>query len=384
VISICYVVDAAFLGGAELYVSRLATALDRRRFAPWILARAGVADPRLAAWGAELRRMGLEVETLPMRLPFRPAHAVGIWNRLEERGPRIVHVNMPGPYDGQMGLVVPIARAAGARTVVTEHLPMVGRLWKRAGVKALAYRCLDAAVTMTRCNAEYLVNRQGVSRTRVHVVANGVGRDYGRRGRAGVVEREALGIEPGVVVVGYVGNILLHKGLYRVIQALSEVSAPPWHLLVVGDGPDEFRCQARVEEAGLSERASFLGARAPSEVEAILSACDVLALPSEIEGLPYTVLEAMACGLPVVAGRVYGLPEAVEDGVTGILVDPLRVDEIRAALEALLGDPLLRARMGRAARARFERDFTLEQQVARMERLYENLSRGRAHGEPEA
>ena len=378
-IAICYVVDAPFLGGAELYVSRLASALDRGRFAPRVLIAAGRRDAALAGWAAELAGAGIPVESVPMRLPFHPADAVRLWRRLEGISPDVVHVNMPGPYDGQMGLVLPLARAAGARTVVTEHLPMVERLWKRASVKAFSYRFLDAAVTMTRANAGFLVARQGVPRERVRVVPNGVASDFaaGSGGRDGV--RRELGIPAPVPVLVYVGNILLHKGLYRVLEALSMVgTGPAWHLVVVGTGPDEARCRERSHALSLDGRVSFLGARSSREVAAVMSACDVLVLPSEIEGLPYTVLEAMACSLPVIAGRVFGLPEAVEDGITGRLVNPADVGEIAAAIDALLGDEELRRRMGEAGRRRFERDFTLSRQVRTMEHLYEELVRGRA------
>jgi glycosyltransferase involved in cell wall biosynthesis len=377
-ISVCYIVDAPFLGGAELYVSRLASGLDRRRFRTRVLMPSEVADSRLHAWARDLQATGVDVDALPLRLPYHPLDAVGVWRWLDATSPDVVHVNLPGPYDGQMGLVLPLARAAGARTVVTEHLPMVERLWKRAWVKAVSYRHLDAAVTMTEANARYVVERQGVARERVHVIPNGVRRDYGVGVDPAHWTRERLGVPARSAVVCHVGNILVHKGLFTLIEALSRVGERlPWHLVVVGSGPDEGRCRSRVKALGLDARASFLGARSPREVESIVAACDVLVLASRIEGLPYTVLEAMACGIPVVAGRVYGLPEVVDDGVTGRLVDPENVDEIRRALEDLLADAELRARMGRAARERFEQKFTLDRQVRRMEALYEALARGR-------
>jgi hypothetical protein len=155
-IRVCFVVDAPFLGGAEMYVSRLAGALDRACFGTTLLLKSGAGDPHLAAWAGTLRSHGVDVIEVPMRLPFAPWDAAVIWRRLETIAPHIVHVNVPGPYDGQMGLLLPIARAAGCRTVVTEHLPMVPPLWKRAAIKRAAYGALDLAVTMTQANARYL------------------------------------------------------------------------------------------------------------------------------------------------------------------------------------------------------------------------------------
>jgi glycosyltransferase involved in cell wall biosynthesis len=378
VIRICYVVDAPFLGGAELYVSRLATALNRRRFAPSVLMKSGSADPSLSAWADELRAQNVDMMTLPMRLPFHPVDAIAMWRHFERTAPHVVHVNMPGPYDGQMGLVLPLAKASGARTVVTEHLPMVATLWKRATIKRLGYRTLDLAVTMTQSNARFLVDRQAVPPARIRVVPNGVPRSYGVDEDGGRARRFALGLRDSQLAVIYIGNILLHKGLRRLIEAISSArSRERIRLFVAGAGPDEGACRQLATDRGLAGSVVFLGRQSAQKVEELLGAGDVLALPSEIEGLPYVVLEAMASARAVIAGRVYGLPEVVEDGVTGILVEPTRSDEIAESLDRLAEDPDMRRRMGEAGRARFEQYFTLEEQVRQMESLYERLVHGR-------
>jgi 2-deoxystreptamine N-acetyl-D-glucosaminyltransferase/2-deoxystreptamine glucosyltransferase len=175
------------------------------------------------------------------------------------------------------------------------------------------------------------------------------------------------------MVVAYVGNILPHKGLRRLIEAVSRARARALiRLVVAGTGSDEAPCRQLAVDRGLAGQVTFLGWRNADETEALLGACDVLALPSEIEGLPYVLLEAMASHRPVIAGRVYGIPEVVEDGVTGVLVDPADIDEIAAALDRL-SDRALRESMGEAARARFERNFTLERQATRMQALYRSL-----------
>ena len=376
-IRICYVVDAPFLGGAEMYVARLAGALDRRSFHASVVLKAGVRDPLILAWAEELRAQGVPVDPVPMRLPFVPADAIRVWKHLDAHAPHIVHVNVPGPYDGQMGLVLPLAKLAGAHTVVTEHLPMVPRLWKRAAVKRIAYRSLDVAVTMTGANARYMREWQHVPDARLRVVPNGIPRDFGATAEAGRTRRWALGLKDSGVVVAYVGNILPHKGLRRLIEAVSRCThRERMYIVVVGTGVDEAACRQLAADRGVSTRVLFLGRRGAEETEELLAACDLLALPSTIEGLPYVLLEAMASRLPVLAGNVYGVPEVVEHGVTGVLVDPLRIDEIAAGLDHLAADPALRQAMGQAGRERFERRFTLEQQARTMEALYRDLVHG--------
>ncbi len=371
-IRVVYTVDAPFLGGAEHYVSRLATSLDRARFAPAVLMRADV-HPSLGPWIDELERAGVPVARAQMRLPFHPGDAVGIVRALGRFEPHVVHVNMPGPYSGQTALLAPLARAAGARVVVTEHLPMVERLWKRACVKRLAIGAVDVAVTMTRANAALLVGRQGYPRAKVRVVENGVPRAYGA-GIDPAAERSRLGIEAGTVAFVFVGNLIPHKGLRTTIEALWKVRRGAWKLFVVGEGPDQAASHALALRLGLADRVSFLGARPAAEVERVVGACDALVLPSSVEGMPYVILEAMACAKPVVSTRAFGIPEAVVDDESGLLVEPGDVGALSHALERVAADAALRARLGRAARERFEARFTLERHVARMSALYRELA----------
>jgi glycosyltransferase involved in cell wall biosynthesis len=146
---------------------------------------------------------------------------------------------------------------------------------------------------------------------------------------------------------------------------------------VVGSGPDEAGARLLAVRRGVSDRVVFLGRRTPDDVERIVGACDALVLPSEVEGLPYVILEAMALSKPVVATRVYGIPEVVHDGETGLLVLPGNVDELSRALRTVIENADLRARMGRAGRVRFEECFTLERQLADMSALYRELATGK-------
>jgi glycosyltransferase involved in cell wall biosynthesis len=365
-IRVCYMVDAPFLGGAERYVSRIALGLDRSRFRPSLILREPEGDDGgLREWAEELETAGLDVSRVAMNLPFRPWHARSILDTLGRHRPDIVHVNMPGPYSGQTGLLVPLARMAGARAVVTtEHLPMIPPLWKRAPVRRWSYRYVDAVLTVCRANVSSLTRIHHVPADRVVVIPNGVRDDFGRGARPRSDVRSAWGVDANRVAVLFLGNLLRHKGLHRLIRALSGIPDGAWHLVVAGTGPEEQRARARLREAGLSERVTFLGAVAPGEVESVLSAADVLALPSTVEGMPYVIIEAMACGVPVLAGDVYGIPELVDDGVHGRLVPPKDAAAVRAALGELIADGEARARMGAAARRRFEDHFTLSRQVA--------------------
>jgi len=373
---VCYFTDAEFFGGAERYIATTARSLDPSRFKVSVLMREGT-DARLDAWAGEFESAGFPVVRVPMRAPFRPTDGVGITRAIARLSPDLVHVNMPGPYSGQMGLAPAFARLAGVRAVVsTEHLPGVERLWKRALVRRLGYR-VDRVVTVCEANVRHLTGTHGTPASKVVVIPNAIDPGFGQSAAAAAETRAGLGIAPDAVTVMFLGNLLEHKGPQRVAEALAGLPGLNWHFLVVGAGPMEQRCREIVAEAGMTDRATFTGAVAEEVVPDLLASADILSLPSTIEGMPYVLLEAMACSLPVVASDVYGIPEVVVPGETGYLVEPLDVIALRRHLEALISGAELRERMGSAARSRFESHFTLERQREAIERVYAEVMGGR-------
>ncbi len=149
-------------------------------------------------------------------------------------------------------------------------------------------------------------------------------------------------------------------------------------LWLVGDGPLRPVVEKTVVEMGLEGRVLFLGVR--NDVPKLLAASDVLVLSSEYEGVPLTVLEAMAAGKPVIATAVGGVPELVEDGVTGILVPPRNPEALAQGILRLAKDADLRQRMGKAAQQWALERFDIARTAREYEALYLRLLRewGRA------
>lgn len=162
------------------------------------------------------------------------------------------------------------------------------------------------------------------------------------------------------------------KGVPDLVDA---VARTPLSLDVVGDGEERAEVEARVRRHGLADRVRLHGTLAPDRVAALLDAADLFVLNSrtpeagDTEGLPVSVLEAMEASLPVVATRLGGIPEAVADGETGILVPERDTDALARALGTLARDPALRARLGAAGRARVEERFDLEACTRRLREL---------------
>ncbi len=368
-VRVCFVVDSAYAGGAERYVKLLALGLDRDVFDPVVLAKVGEG---LDEWCVSLDGAGVAVRRAPMNMPFSPLDAVPVFKALSDIDPHVVHVNVPGPYDGQMGLIAPLARLAGTRTViVTEHLPRVERLWKRAIVKDFSYQWVDKVLTICTSNVEQLIARQGVRPDKIEVIYNGVAKSMGdNRSQLRLAGRRRLELHDGVVGIVYVGSLIARKGLDDLLAAVEGIEAERWRLFVVGSGEREADYKRVTKEKGMEARVRFLGSVDEKTIEEILCAMDVLVLPSFMEGMPYVILEAMACSLPVVSTLIDGIPEAAPDNEVGLLVEPGDVAALRGAIARLVSEESLRFDLGANARRRFEKCFTLENHIERMEELY--------------
>ena len=171
----------------------------------------------------------------------------------------------------------------------------------------------------------------------------------------------------------FVGRLVAEKGLPILIDAFARlrVRRPTVRLTIVGSGKEGAGIEARARAEGLGDHVRFTGYQPPEQVGKWLRTADVFVLPSLAEGVPVVVMEAMASGLAVVATRVGGLSELVEDGVNGYLVPAAAPGALADRIEALLDDPDLRNRFGRAGRAKVARDFNIVHEAARLRNLYQ-------------
>jgi glycosyltransferase involved in cell wall biosynthesis len=159
------------------------------------------------------------------------------------------------------------------------------------------------------------------------------------------------------------------KGHRHLIQAAVEV--PGATFLLAGDGSERKVLNELAQSLGLGDRVVFLGYR--GDIPALLAACDLVVLPSLYEGLPLSLLEAMAAGKPVIASRIGGVDELVANDENGLLVEPGDPHALAEAIRALLADPERRRRLARAGSEVVERRFSLAAASARISRIYEEL-----------
>ena len=196
--------------------------------------------------------------------------------------------------------------------------------------------------------------------------------------------RAELGIPPDAPVVGSVSVLRAQKALDVLIDA-SEILArefPRLRVLVAGHGPLREGLEAHIRERGLAGIVTLLGRR--RDVPALLAAFDVAVNSSDFEGTPLAVLEYMAAGKAIVATRVGGVPDLIEHGTHGLLVDRRDPAALARATAELLRNPTLRAELGENARSRQRREFHIDVTVRQVEELYEALYSASRRGRREA
>jgi glycosyltransferase involved in cell wall biosynthesis len=238
-----------------------------------------------------------------------------------------------------------------------------------------AIRKADKVVSVSNATAEWLVEKRKVSPDKVMIIPYGVNLEKFNPDVKSV-RREDIGVNEGDLVIGQVSRLNEQKGHTYLIDAAPAIikAIPNVKFVLVGDGPLRQDIEQHINANGVEDNFILLGFR--QDVLELLPLFDVFALPSLYEGLPNVVLEAMACGLPVVATPVDGTKEAVVDKKTGFLVPVGDIEALARQLVNILTNADLKGELGQAGRARVEQYFSLDGQVKKFEDLYENYAKG--------
>ena len=277
--------------------------------------------------------------------------------------PDVVQIN-----SSKAGVLARLALAGlGSRTVFTAH----GWAFSgRAGAAGAVYTASEQAVAPLTdaivCVSSHdlqLARERGISpRDGLHVIHNGVDAPG---------ELPAHRAPGNRLVLGCTARLAPPKDLITLLDALAQPGCETWELRVFGEGPDREEIERHRDALGLGDRVTLLGHR--TDVPEQLADCDAFALITDWEGLPYSILEAMAAGLPVLATRVGGIADLVVPGSTGELVPARDAAAAARVLAAWAADPPALLTLGRAAHARARSSFSRERMVGRYDALFASL-----------
>lgn len=366
------------LGGTQRQALRLSAELTSRGVQPVVLSRRDDGLPRHEVVdGVEVRRVGWLV-TRGRLTPLAFLAGALVWLARHRHRFQVIHAhNLPAALTG--ALVGPLL---GKAVIVKLPNAVSIEAFRHRWLGRLRWIVLRRGITRfvaLNDEIEARLRARGVPAGRIVRIPNGV--DVDGAGPADAARlRQALGLEPGAPVVIYLGRLIADKGLAWLLGVWRDVTRDVLaaRLLLVGDGPEGPRLRALAGDLGIAATVSFLGYR--PDVDALLSVAGVLVLPSRSEGMSNAVLEAMAHGLAVVATDVAGNRAVVAHEEDGLLVPYDDHPALAAALRRLLGDPALRARLGRAAARKAEAAFSIGAVAAAYDGLYRELVAGRAPG----
>ena len=370
-INIVHVVHALDVGGLENGLVNILNHLDDR-FAHTImcLSRSGRMAERIK--NSHVKIIEMHLPTDRFRFPV-----IRLAREFQRVSPDIVHTRGWATVDA-----ICAARLAGVSGVIHgEHGREAGDPSGRSRKRNIVRKCLSPLVnrfvTVSDDLKSWLIRTVGIPESKVTTIHNGVDtRRFSPEERSAC--RISLGLDESVFTIGTVGRldpVKDHKSLLQGFLPIAR-SAQPACLIIAGEGPMRRAIESLSVELGIAEKVWLLGER--HDIPQVLKACDVFTLTSIAEGISNTILEAMASALPVVARRVGGNPELIDDGVSGYLVNAGDVTALTAAYETYLYNPKLRDEHGRNARARAEQTFSLERMASRYAQLYQGLIGTRA------
>jgi glycosyltransferase involved in cell wall biosynthesis len=335
------------------------------------------ASVHIERWSGALRARGHTVIPIDLSGQSRsPLRRVGAFLDLRRAMAAVVHtrlgiVAVHGVSDGVLATGMrglhPIVLHAWGNDVTAEPAGLRGRARGRQ-LRSL-FRAADTATATSRFLADIVARRFGVD---AEVVPFGIDTD---RFRPADGPRR-----PGPVRIGFVKwGLSLKYGPDLLVEALGLLPAGiDYEVTIAGDGDLRPMLEARLKALSLAGRVWFVGRLPNSEVASLMSELDIFAMPSRREEWGVAAAEASACGLPVVATTVGGIPEIVVDGETGLLVPPEDPAALARALERLIADPGLRSRLGTAGRRRIDQLYRWEQCVDRMELVYRRAVEARS------
>lgn len=325
-------------------------------------------DPRRPDWmGSEYGHFDLAVRSRPLY----PLAVLRLASFLRKRNIDVLHVHL---FEASL-IGVPAAKLA--RTPVTvlsrHHLDETHLIGTSLHVllDKWASRTADRVFVPSEATRRFMTENEGQKNTNIEVVPLGFDFDEMQREADCERVRQELGLG-NTMVVGCVGRLFPNKGHLYLIDALAHVveTLPNTKLLIVGDG-DRTSIEQEVEKRRLKENVLFTGYR--HDVPAYMAAMDMLVHPSLSESFGQVVVEAMGVGTPVIVTRVGGVPEIVEDGVTGIIVDPRDAPALGEAILRSLKDGDLRRRLSAAAEASVRERFGVDRMIDRHWTAYREL-----------
>jgi len=297
---------------------------------------------------------------------------------------RIIHGNRIDIVHGQGARAEFYARvaksySANAKYVSTLAMPVegfdIGRLRKKIYrfFDRITERYVDHFIVVSDALKNFLVNQRGIPNDKITRIYNGIELDRYQPELKENAFRKQMGIGNETPVIGAIGRLVWQKGFEYLIKAAPEVirSVPKAMFLIVGDGPLRDSLDNLTKKLKIESNIKFIGFQ--KNIKNILSAIDVLAVPSVLEGFPMITLEAMAMGKPIIATRIDGITEQSVHGQSAILIPPGDITSLSKSIIKVLKDKNLQTHLVSNARKRVEEHFSVQNMLEQTQHVYQSI-----------
>ncbi|MFZ2621378.1 MAG: glycosyltransferase [Minisyncoccia bacterium] len=374
-IKICYVITKGVWGGAQKYVYSLATSLPKDKYNVFVICGAG-----------EILKEKLEKEKVKTFEIKSLKRDIGIFSEIKSflrlfwiifrEKPDVLHLN--SPKASGLGVII------GRLTFVPKIIQTVhGFTWnENRGTFSKALITFFSWITIILCHKTIVISEKEKEQTwrmpfvndnKITLIRNGVEvikyreKEEARKKLKELIQDPKFDILNPIIWLGTVAELHKNKGYEYAISAVNKITTP-FLFFIIGSGEEKKNLEKLIAQNHLEEKVFLVGS--VENAKELLKAFDIFMLTSIKEGLPYVILEAGQASLPVIASRVGGTPDIIENNSTGILVTKEKTSEITRALEYLIANPGKRELFGRNLKAKVEKDFSVEQMLEKTVSLY--------------
>ncbi|MCK4325604.1 GT4 family glycosyltransferase PelF [bacterium] len=361
---ILYVIATMDIGGAERQLVELVKRLNKDKYDVTVccLTRGGPLEE-------DLKEAGIKYCILWKRFKFDFSVILKLIRLLRREKADILHTYMF--TSNSFGRVAGIL-ARVPEIIISEHCVDIWKNRFHFFIDKILLHWTDKVICVSNGVRKFYVNRIGISEGKTVTIYNGIA--LGHLHTNAEVTANKYGLCSEGRIIGAIGRLIVQKGLKYLIHAMAITlkQVPQTKLLIIGDGPERGNLCELAGRLGITDKVIFLGFQ--KDITRFLRTMEILAMPSLFEGLPVVALEAMTLEKPVIATKILGVDEVVEDGKTGVLVPPRNPDALAHAIIELLNDVEESKRMGMAGRERVEKYFNVNLMVKKYEDVYDELS----------
>lgn len=366
--TILYYTDCKYFGGAEEYLATIFREIDRSLWRPILIYHPSSEN---RAFTETVQELNIDIVSIPeIRSVFDFKALWVLITKIKKIKPSIFHANLSWPLACTYGIIC--AALSGVKiTVATQHLFLDSIGPRKRIAQKFISRFVNCYITVSKTISENMKTtiRQNLVTKVIH---NGIVlRDLDGKAAEGLNfgALKHLRDQKKLPVVLTVARLHKQKGHAFLLEASKLI--PGAIFVFAGDGPERNYLENYSKELNVQERVVFLGYR--NDIPSLISECDIFVLPSLFEGLPLTILEAMAAGKPVVASDIPGVDEEVVNNVTGFLVPKENPEALALAINSLLSNPKMASEFGDAAKHRAQKEFSSEKMVESITDLYKEI-----------